>query len=79
LPERFYRQLLNDLRLPLHPAWQAWLWQHAQAYVSELSSRRVRAYELAIDPTAIQEMVRHALIKGELPPIGGDDASRRSG
>jgi hypothetical protein len=79
LPERFYRQLLNDLRLPLHPAWQAWLWEHAQAYVRELSTRRIKAYELALDPTAIQEMVRHALVRGELPAIGGDDEARRSG
>lgn len=69
LPERFYKLLCNQLKLPLHSSWAAWLWRYAlsEGLVTKLSSKRLFAYELGVDTSALEQAVRTALINGELP------------
>lgn len=71
LPERFYKLLCNQLRLPLHSLWADWLWDHAlrEELVTKLSSRRLYAYELEVDAHALEQAVRTALVEGELPTL----------
>lgn len=71
LPERFYKLLRNQLKLPLHSLWADWLWRYAlrEGLVTELSSRRLYAYELGVDTGALEQAVRTALVNGELPDL----------
>lgn len=76
LPARFYRLLTQKLRLPLHEAWQGWLWEHAlgRGMVKKLSSQRLFAYEITLSAPDLEQTVREALVRGELPEIGVADA-----
>jgi hypothetical protein len=71
LPGRFHKHLLDTLRLPLHPLWAPWLWEHALArgYLKKLPTRRVHAYDVAVNNLALELAVRAALIDGELPEV----------
>lgn len=77
LPGRFYRLLSERLRLPLHVAWSGWLWEHAMAekMVVKLSSGRLYAYEVNLSIYDLEQAVRVALVNGELPEIGVENAA----
>ena len=72
LPGRFHKQLLDTLRLPLHPLWAAWLWDYAneQGYVSKLPSLKIHAYTVDVNAPVLEQAVRTALVNRELPEIG---------
>ena len=77
LPERFYTVLTRMLRLPLHKDWQDWLWEHAlgNGMVEQMSSRRLHAFEVNLSVHNLETAVRQALLAGEMPEIGVQDAA----
>jgi len=77
LPRRLYSILTQKLRLPLHEAWQGWLWEHAlgKGMVKKLASQRLHAYEVSLSVYNLEQAVREALVGGELPEIEVRDAA----
>lgn len=77
LPGRSYNILAQKLRLPLHEAWQGWLWDHAHSkgMVKKLASQRLFAYEVHLSVYDLEQAVREALVRGELPEIEVRDAA----
>ncbi len=77
LPAHFYNVLTRMLRLPLHKDWRDWLWEHAlsNGMVEQMSSRRLHAYEVNLSVYNLEAQVRQALLAGEMPEIGAEDAA----
>jgi len=73
-PALHYRFMNRRLDLPLHPAWQDWLWGRAlrTGEATPLEALGLTAYRCRPDAARLAGELGDALRRGQLPPVGAN-------